>query len=86
VADQLPRVAGVTRGVRVASVRSDMNRPGRHTGIPLAVDPSGRLGFRRQPSKPNALEPENSAQIIRGRGRVAEQLQHPETIPICVVT
>jgi tRNA/tmRNA/rRNA uracil-C5-methylase (TrmA/RlmC/RlmD family) len=54
VAEQLQRVAGVTRAVRVDAVPGDHNGLGWRTRVRLAVDEAGRLGFRRHRS--HALE------------------------------
>ena len=54
VAEQLQRVAGVTRAVRVDHVLGDENGLGWRTRVRLGVDPSGHLGFRRHRS--HALE------------------------------
>ena len=50
VAEQLQRVAGVTRAVRVDHVRGDEGGLGWRTRVRLGVDHSGRLGFRRHRS------------------------------------
>jgi tRNA/tmRNA/rRNA uracil-C5-methylase (TrmA/RlmC/RlmD family) len=54
VADQLQRVAGVTRAVRVDAVPGDEIGLGWRTRVRLGVDHSGQLGFRRHRS--HALE------------------------------
>jgi len=54
VAEQLQRVAGVTRAVRVDHVQGDRGGLGWRTRVRLGVDQSGRLGFRRHRS--HALE------------------------------
>jgi tRNA/tmRNA/rRNA uracil-C5-methylase (TrmA/RlmC/RlmD family) len=54
VAEQLQRVAGVTRAVRVDAVPGDHNGLGWRTRVRLGVDHSGHLGFRRHRS--HALE------------------------------
>jgi tRNA/tmRNA/rRNA uracil-C5-methylase (TrmA/RlmC/RlmD family) len=54
VTEQLQRVAGVTRAVRVDAVSGDRNGLGWRTRVRLGVDHSGRLGFRRHRS--HALE------------------------------
>jgi tRNA/tmRNA/rRNA uracil-C5-methylase (TrmA/RlmC/RlmD family) len=54
VADQLQRVAGVTRAVRVDAVPGDEDGLGWRTRVRLGVDHSGQLGFRRHRS--HALE------------------------------
>src|ERR1700722_222771 len=54
VAEQLQRVAGGTRAVRVDAVRGDENGLGWRTRVRLAVDQPGRLGFRQHRS--HALE------------------------------
>jgi tRNA/tmRNA/rRNA uracil-C5-methylase (TrmA/RlmC/RlmD family) len=50
VTEQLQRVAGITRAVRVDAVRGDHDGLGWRTRVRLAVDESGRLGFRRHRS------------------------------------
>src|SRR6202034_972609 len=50
VSDQLQRVAGVTRAVRVEAVAGDEGGLGWRTRVRLAVDDTGRLGYRRQRS------------------------------------
>jgi tRNA/tmRNA/rRNA uracil-C5-methylase (TrmA/RlmC/RlmD family) len=50
VVDQLQRVAGVTRGVHVEPVRGDSGGLDWRTRVRLAVDESGRPGFRRHRS------------------------------------
>jgi tRNA/tmRNA/rRNA uracil-C5-methylase (TrmA/RlmC/RlmD family) len=54
IAEQLQRVADVTRAVRVDAVPGDHNGLDWRTRVRLAVDESGRLGFRRHRS--HALE------------------------------
>jgi tRNA/tmRNA/rRNA uracil-C5-methylase (TrmA/RlmC/RlmD family) len=54
IAEQLQRVAGVTRAVRVDAVPGDENGLGWRTRVRLGVDHSGHLGFRRHRS--HALE------------------------------
>jgi tRNA/tmRNA/rRNA uracil-C5-methylase (TrmA/RlmC/RlmD family) len=54
IADQLQRVAGVTRAVRVDAVAGDENGLGWRTRVRLAVDDTGHLGFRQHRS--HALE------------------------------
>jgi tRNA/tmRNA/rRNA uracil-C5-methylase (TrmA/RlmC/RlmD family) len=54
VAEQLQRVAGVTRAVRVDAVAGDDNGLGWRTRVRLGVDHSGHVGFRRHRS--HALE------------------------------
>jgi len=50
VADQLQRVAGIAREVHVEAVHGDSNGLGWRTRVRLAVDQSGRAGFRRHRS------------------------------------
>jgi tRNA/tmRNA/rRNA uracil-C5-methylase (TrmA/RlmC/RlmD family) len=50
IADQLQRVGGVEREVRVEPVSGDDNGLGWRTRVRLAVDDGGRLGFRRHRS------------------------------------
>jgi tRNA/tmRNA/rRNA uracil-C5-methylase (TrmA/RlmC/RlmD family) len=50
ITEQLRRVAGITRAVRVDAVSGDANGLGWRTRVRLAVDHSGRLGFRRHRS------------------------------------
>ena len=54
IAEQLQRVAGVTRAVRVEHVAGDEGGLGWRTRVRLGVDHSGQLGFRRHRS--HALE------------------------------
>jgi tRNA/tmRNA/rRNA uracil-C5-methylase (TrmA/RlmC/RlmD family) len=54
IAEQLQRVAGVTRAVRVDHVAGDEDGLGWRTRVRLGVDHSGQLGFRRHRS--HALE------------------------------
>jgi tRNA/tmRNA/rRNA uracil-C5-methylase (TrmA/RlmC/RlmD family) len=50
VVEQLQRVAGVTRAVRVDAVPGDENGLGWRTRVRLGVDHAGHLGFRRHRS------------------------------------
>jgi tRNA/tmRNA/rRNA uracil-C5-methylase (TrmA/RlmC/RlmD family) len=50
VKDQLLRVAGISADVEVEAVRGDKNGLGWRTRVRLAVDESGRVGFRRHRS------------------------------------
>jgi tRNA/tmRNA/rRNA uracil-C5-methylase (TrmA/RlmC/RlmD family) len=50
IADQLRRVGGIEREVRVEPVSGDDNGLGWRTRVRLAVDDAGRLGFRRHRS------------------------------------
>jgi tRNA/tmRNA/rRNA uracil-C5-methylase (TrmA/RlmC/RlmD family) len=50
IVEQLQRLAGVTRAVRVEAVAGDHDGLGWRTRVRLAVDGAGRLGFRRQRS------------------------------------
>jgi len=54
IAEQLQRVAGVTRAVRVDAVPGDEHGLGWRTRVRLGVDHSGHVGFRRHRS--HALE------------------------------
>jgi tRNA/tmRNA/rRNA uracil-C5-methylase (TrmA/RlmC/RlmD family) len=50
IAEQLERLAGITREVEVESIRSDENGLGWRTRVRLAADDDGHLGFRRHRS------------------------------------
>ena len=62
VADQLTRVAGMARAVQVEAVPGDTDGLGWRTRVRLAVDPEGRVAFRRHRS--HEFEPVDHCPIV----------------------